>query len=88
MRRLRCARLLAGPHSHIFVVEYAPNGRLLKVAIANGAVTTVASELDHPIGLALALDEQSAYVTEQAPPADGCAASTSVPVSRPTWSAA
>ena len=53
-------------HTHLFVVEYAPNGRLLKIAIANGAVTTVASGLDHPIGLALALDEQSAYVTEQA----------------------
>ncbi len=29
-------------------------------------MTTVASGLDHPVGIALSLDEQSAYVTEQA----------------------
>ncbi|MDB5095079.1 MAG: hypothetical protein JWO85_3180 [Candidatus Eremiobacteraeota bacterium] len=55
-----------GLHNHVYVVEYAPNGRLLRIDIGTGATTTVASGLDHPIGLLLAADEQSAYVTEQA----------------------
>jgi hypothetical protein len=55
-----------GLHNHIFVVEYAPSGRLLRIDVATGTIHTVASGLDHPIGLLLAADEQSAYVTEQA----------------------
>jgi hypothetical protein len=53
-------------HAHIFVVEYAAAGRLLRVDTATGTVTQVATGLDHPVGIALAADEQSAYVTEQA----------------------
>jgi DNA-binding beta-propeller fold protein YncE len=52
--------------NHVYVVEFAPNGRLLKIDLSNGHQVTMASGLDHPVGLALALDEQSAYVTEQA----------------------
>ena len=55
-----------GLHNHVYVVEYAANGRLLRIDVGTGATTTVASGLDHPIGLLLAADEQSAYVTEQA----------------------
>ena len=52
-------------HTHIYVVEF-DGGRLLRIDAATGAFATIASGLDHPIGLLLSADEQSAYVTEQA----------------------
>ena len=52
--------------NHVYVVEFAPSGRLLKIDLSNGSAVTMASGLENPVGLALALDEQSAYVTEQA----------------------
>jgi hypothetical protein len=54
------------PSGHAYVVEFAPLGRLLRIALAGGAVTTMASGLDHPVGLVLTSDRQTAYVTEQA----------------------
>jgi hypothetical protein len=49
-----------------YLVEYAPAGRLLRIALPGGAVTTLASGLDHPIGLLVTADRQTAYVGEQA----------------------
>lgn len=49
-----------------YVVEYAPAGRLLRIALPGGAVTTLASGLDHAVGLLVTSDRQTAYVGEQA----------------------
>ncbi len=50
----------------LYVVEYAPSGRLLRIDAASGATSTIAMGLDHPIGLLLSGDYRYAYVTEQA----------------------
>ncbi len=50
----------------LFVVEFGPAGRLLKVNIAGGTIDKITSGLDHAIGLAINPDETTAFVTEQA----------------------
>src|SRR6185369_13778131 len=48
-----------------YVVEFAASGRLLKIALPGGAVTPLITGLDHPVGLLLTADRQTAYVSEQ-----------------------
>jgi DNA-binding beta-propeller fold protein YncE len=48
-----------------YLVEYAPGGRLLRIALPGGAMTTLASGLDHPVGVLVTSDRQTAYVGEQ-----------------------
>lgn len=52
-------------NGHAYVVEYGATGRLLRIARSGGAVTTLATGLDHAIGLVVTSDRQSAYVSEQ-----------------------
>lgn len=46
-------------------------GSVVKVDLSSGTVTTVLSHLQHPIGVAVAADHQTLYVTEQQPDGSG-----------------
>jgi len=50
----------------LYTVEYATNGRLLAIDVTSNTVTTVTSALENAVGIALAADGSSAYVSEQA----------------------
>jgi len=52
-------------NGHAYVVEFAASGRLLRVALAGGALTAMATGLDHAVGLVVTSDRQTAYVSEQ-----------------------
>ena len=53
-------------NGYAYLVEFAPSGRLLRIALTGGAVTVMATGLDRAIGLVVTSDRQSAYVSEQA----------------------
>lgn len=53
-------------HNAAYVVEYASPGRLLKIDLTSGALTTITSALTNPIGIVLTSDLQYAYVSDQA----------------------
>ncbi|MFC2043108.1 PKD domain-containing protein [Chloroflexota bacterium] len=54
---------LNAAESFAYVVENAP-GKLKKIRLSDGQVTTITSGLTNPIDLALSLDESMAYVTQ------------------------
>ena len=54
-------------HGAAYVVEYANPGRLLKISLANGEQTTLLSNLNLAVGLAMSADGQTAYISEQGP---------------------
>ena len=56
---------LASTEDALFVVEYTSPGRLLRIDLATAAVDVLATGLDHPIGIAVASDQLTAFVTEQ-----------------------
>ncbi|RAQ97527.1 FHA domain-containing serine/threonine-protein kinase [Thermogemmatispora tikiterensis] len=47
--------------------DSGPLGSVVKVDLSSGTVTTVLSNLEHPIGVLMASDHQTLYVTEQQP---------------------
>jgi hypothetical protein len=49
-----------------FVVEYAASGRLLRIDLGTGAMTVMATALDHAVGVVVTQDQAFAYVSEQA----------------------
>jgi hypothetical protein len=53
-------------NGHAYVVEFAPVGRLLRIPLAGGAPTVLASNLENAIGLLITSDRSTAYVSEQA----------------------
>lgn len=54
-------------NGYAYVVEYAAAGRLLRIALAGGAATVMATGLENPVGLVVTADRQTAYVSEQSP---------------------
>jgi hypothetical protein len=54
-------------NARAFVVEYANPGRLLRIDLTSGAVTTIATGLQFPIGIVITSDLTTACVSEQAP---------------------
>lgn len=52
-------------HHQAYVVEFANPGRLLRVNLANGALTVLHASLNLAIGLVVTSDRTSAYVSEQ-----------------------
>ncbi len=57
--------VLDEPNKVAYVVEYAASGRLLRINLTNGQQTVLLTGLNNAVGLALAADHQSAFVTEQ-----------------------
>lgn len=62
---------LVAPHQVVldrerfaFIVEFASNGRLVRVELRTGAVSTVVDGLRNAVGLAVTRDGSSAFVTE------------------------
>jgi hypothetical protein len=51
--------------THLFAVEFASPGRLLKIDASSGAMSVVTSGLDHAIGIQVSADDRYAYVSEQ-----------------------
>jgi hypothetical protein len=51
--------------SQAYVVEFASAGRLLRVNLLTGAITTLAGNLANAVGLVVTSDRNFAYVTEQ-----------------------
>lgn len=52
-------------HGYAYTVEFATSGRLLQIDLNSGTLTTLATDLDHAIGLAMTGDGAYAYVSEQ-----------------------
>jgi YD repeat-containing protein len=52
-------------NGHAYVVEYSPAGRLVRINLADGAITPLVANLDHAVGLVMTADRQFAYVSEQ-----------------------
>ena len=48
-----------------YTVEYAPNGRLLRIDLSTGAKTAILSGLQNAVGVVLSADRQFAYISEQ-----------------------
>lgn len=57
--------VLDEPRSEAYLVEFADPGRLVRVDLTTGAVTTLYDGLRSAVGLALTGDRTVAYVTEQ-----------------------
>ncbi|MBX5457201.1 MAG: protein kinase [Thermogemmatispora sp.] len=51
--------------------DSGPLGSVVKVDLSSGTVTTVLSNLQHPIGVLMASDHHTLYVTEQQPDGSG-----------------
>jgi len=49
----------------IYVVEYAPSGRLLRIHLPSGTQTVLLTGLSNAVGLTLSADRQYAYISEQ-----------------------
>jgi hypothetical protein len=49
----------------IYVVEYAPSGRLLRIHLPSGTPTVLLTGLTNAVGLTLSADRQYAYISEQ-----------------------
>jgi len=58
--------VLSPDETAVYVVEFGPAGRLLRIDLATAAVDVIAAGLERPIGLAVSPDGATAYVTEQA----------------------
>ena len=52
-------------NGHAYVVEYSAVGRLLRINLADGAITPLAANLNNAVGLVMTADRQFAYVSEQ-----------------------
>ncbi|MEZ5454199.1 MAG: hypothetical protein R3E93_15470, partial [Thiothrix sp.] len=52
-------------NGYAYVVEFSPTGRLVRIRLADGAITPLASNLNNAVGLVLTADRQYAYVSEQ-----------------------
>lgn len=52
-------------HNAVYLVEFAPAGRLIRVDLTSGARTPIVTGLDGAIGLLMTQDGQYAYVAEQ-----------------------
>lgn len=48
-----------------YTVEYAADGRLLRIDLSTGAMSTILSGLQNAVGVVLSADRQFAYISEQ-----------------------